>query len=108
MKSGFTKASLITSTGAAMDTNPLVTEEIDAGAELIRRFQEYMPVETAFWLNPSVFSLSKFCPCCLVAQVVAEKVAQLCFCATACKTHHPPSQCIAELWLLAFWIALAR
>ena len=108
MKSGFTKASLITSTGAAMDTNPLVTEEIDAGAELIRRFQEYMPVETAFWLNPSVFSLSKFCPCCLVAQVVAEKVAQLCFCATVCKTHHPPSQCIAELWFLACWIALGR
>jgi hypothetical protein len=36
-----------------MDSNPLVTEEIDAGAELIRRFQEYMPVEAAFWLNPS-------------------------------------------------------
>ena len=39
--------------GAAMDTNPLVTEEVDAGAELIQRFQEYMPVEAAFWLNPS-------------------------------------------------------
>jgi len=36
-----------------MDTNPLVIEEIDAGSELIRRFQEYMPVEAAFWLNPS-------------------------------------------------------
>jgi hypothetical protein len=36
-----------------MDSNPLVTEEIDGGAELIRRFQEYMPVEAAFWLNPS-------------------------------------------------------
>lgn len=36
-----------------MDTNPLVIEEIDAGAELIRRFQEYMPVDAAFWLNPS-------------------------------------------------------
>jgi hypothetical protein len=36
-----------------MDTNPLVIEEIDAGAELIRRFQEFMPVDAAFWLNPS-------------------------------------------------------
>jgi hypothetical protein len=36
-----------------MDTNPLVIEEIDAGSELIRKFQEYMPVEGAFWLNPS-------------------------------------------------------
>jgi len=36
-----------------MDTNPLVIEEIEAGAELIRRFQQYMPVEAAFWLNPS-------------------------------------------------------
>jgi hypothetical protein len=36
-----------------MDTNPLVIEEADAGAELVRRFQEYMPVEAAFWLNPS-------------------------------------------------------
>lgn len=36
-----------------MDTNPLVIEEIDGGAELIRRFQESMPVEAAFWLNPS-------------------------------------------------------
>ncbi len=36
-----------------MDTNPLVIEEIDAGADLIQRFHEYMPVEAAFWLNPS-------------------------------------------------------
>jgi hypothetical protein len=36
-----------------MDTSPLVIEQIDAGAELIRRFQEYMPVDAAFWLNPS-------------------------------------------------------
>jgi hypothetical protein len=36
-----------------MDKNALVIEEIDAGAELIRRFQEYIPVEAAFWLNPS-------------------------------------------------------
>jgi len=38
---------------AYMDTNPLVTEEIDAAAELIRRFHEYMPVEVAFWINPA-------------------------------------------------------
>ncbi len=31
---------------------PLVIEEIDAGAELVRSFHEYMPVDTAFWLNP--------------------------------------------------------
>jgi hypothetical protein len=36
-----------------MDTNPLVTEEADAGADLIQRFHNYMPVEAAFWLNPS-------------------------------------------------------
>jgi hypothetical protein len=36
-----------------MDKNALVTEEIDAGAELIQRFQEHMAVDTAFWLNPS-------------------------------------------------------
>jgi hypothetical protein len=36
-----------------MDKNALVIEEIDAGAELIRRFQEYMSVEAAIWLNPS-------------------------------------------------------
>jgi len=30
-----------------------VIEETEAGAELIRRFQEYMPVDAAFWLNPS-------------------------------------------------------
>jgi hypothetical protein len=36
-----------------MDTNPLVTEETDAGAELVRRLQKSMPIETAFWLNPS-------------------------------------------------------
>jgi hypothetical protein len=36
-----------------VDKNALVIEEIDAGAELIRRFQEFMPVEAAFWLNPS-------------------------------------------------------
>jgi len=36
-----------------MDKNVLVIEETNAGAELIRRFQEYMPVDAAFWLNPS-------------------------------------------------------
>lgn len=36
-----------------MDQNPLVAVEIDAWAELVRQFQDYMPVESAFWLNPS-------------------------------------------------------
>ena len=36
-----------------MDQNPLVMEEIKAGAELVRRFHGYVPVEVAFWLNPS-------------------------------------------------------
>jgi hypothetical protein len=36
-----------------MDTNPLVIEEIEVGAELMQRFQAYMPVEVAFWLNPA-------------------------------------------------------
>jgi hypothetical protein len=36
-----------------MDTIPLVTEHIDAGAELIHRLQEHVPVEAAFWLNPA-------------------------------------------------------
>jgi hypothetical protein len=36
-----------------MDKNSLVIEETDAGVELIRKFQEFMPVEAAFWLNPS-------------------------------------------------------
>jgi hypothetical protein len=36
-----------------MDQNPLVTEEIDAGEELLSRFSAYAPVESAFWLNPS-------------------------------------------------------
>jgi len=34
-----------------MDYGPLVSEEIDAGAELIRRFDKYMPVQAAFWLK---------------------------------------------------------
>jgi hypothetical protein len=36
-----------------MDQNPLVTEEIDAGEELLSSFNAYAPVESAFWLNPS-------------------------------------------------------
>lgn len=36
-----------------MDTRPLVIEETEAGAELIRRFQDFMPLEAAFWLNPA-------------------------------------------------------
>jgi hypothetical protein len=36
-----------------MDPNPLVTEEIEAGAELIQRFRDDIPVEAAFWLNPA-------------------------------------------------------
>ncbi len=35
-----------------MDQKTLVIEEIDAAEELIRRFDRFMPVETAFWLNP--------------------------------------------------------
>jgi hypothetical protein len=36
-----------------MDSRPLVTEEIEAGAELIREFDKFMPVRAAFWLFPS-------------------------------------------------------
>lgn len=36
-----------------MDPKPLVTEEIDAGAELVREFDKFMPVKAAFWLYPS-------------------------------------------------------
>jgi hypothetical protein len=36
-----------------MDQGPLVIEEIDAGAELIRRFDKYKPVKAAFWLKAS-------------------------------------------------------
>lgn len=32
-----------------MDQNPLVSEQIEAGAELVRRFNSFMPVEVAFW-----------------------------------------------------------
>ena len=34
-----------------MDQAALVTEEIDAGAELVRRFSQYLPVNIAFWLK---------------------------------------------------------
>jgi hypothetical protein len=36
-----------------MDTNPLVTEEIEAASDLIQRFRNFLPVVAAFWLNPS-------------------------------------------------------
>ncbi|MEK6257673.1 MAG: hypothetical protein AABP62_03550 [Planctomycetota bacterium] len=36
-----------------MDHWPLVIEEIDAGAELVREFDKYEPVVTAFWLKAS-------------------------------------------------------
>lgn len=36
-----------------MDQNSLVNEATDAGADLIRRFQRFKPVELAFWLRPS-------------------------------------------------------
>jgi hypothetical protein len=34
-----------------MDSSPLVTEEIDAGAEFVHRFEAQMPVKVAFWLK---------------------------------------------------------
>ena len=36
-----------------MDYGPLVAEEIDAGAELVRQFDQYEPVAAAFWLKAS-------------------------------------------------------
>jgi hypothetical protein len=36
-----------------MDQGPLVTEEIDAGAELAREFDRDEPVKVAFWLKAS-------------------------------------------------------
>ena len=36
-----------------MDQGPLVTEEIEAGAELAREFDKYEPVKVAFWLKAS-------------------------------------------------------
>ena len=34
-----------------MDQGPLVTEEIDAGEQLLRQFDRYEPVLSAFWLK---------------------------------------------------------
>ena len=36
-----------------MDQGPLVIEEIEAGAELVRQFGAYEPVTVAFWLKAS-------------------------------------------------------
>lgn len=36
-----------------MDQGPLVMEEIEAGAELAREFDNYAPVKVAFWLKAS-------------------------------------------------------
>jgi hypothetical protein len=36
-----------------MDQGPLVVEEIDAGAELARGFEKYVPVKVAFWVKAS-------------------------------------------------------
>ncbi len=36
-----------------MDQESLVSELVDAGAELVRRFDCYMPVAAAFWLKPA-------------------------------------------------------
>ncbi len=36
-----------------MDYGPLVTEEINAGVELIHKFQHYAPIKVAFWLRDS-------------------------------------------------------
>jgi hypothetical protein len=38
-------------TGASMDQGALVTEQINAGASLIREFDRYAPLRTAFWLK---------------------------------------------------------
>jgi hypothetical protein len=35
-----------------MDQGPLVSEETEAGAELVRRFHAHMPVTAAFWIKP--------------------------------------------------------
>jgi hypothetical protein len=36
-----------------MDQGPLVSEEIDAGAELVRRLDKSVPVKAAFWVKDS-------------------------------------------------------
>ena len=36
-----------------MDPTPLVIDEIDAGAEFVKRFSRYQPVRAAYWLKAS-------------------------------------------------------
>ncbi len=36
-----------------MDRGPLVSEETDAGAELVSEFDKFEPIEAAFWLKAS-------------------------------------------------------
>lgn len=36
-----------------MDQGSLVSEEIDAGEQLVRAFDKYLPVKAAFWLKTS-------------------------------------------------------
>jgi len=36
-----------------VDSKALVNDEIDAGAELVERFDKFMPVKVAFWLKPA-------------------------------------------------------
>jgi hypothetical protein len=36
-----------------MDQGPLVSEETEAGADLVREFNNYAPVDVAFWLKQS-------------------------------------------------------
>jgi hypothetical protein len=36
-----------------VDSQTLVSEQIDAGLELVERFDKFMPVKVAFWLKPS-------------------------------------------------------
>jgi hypothetical protein len=35
-----------------VDQNVLVAEQLEAGAEFVRRFNEYAPVDVAFWVKP--------------------------------------------------------
>lgn len=36
-----------------MGQESLVTEQIDAGQEFVREFNDYLPVAAAFWINPA-------------------------------------------------------
>jgi hypothetical protein len=36
-----------------MDQGPLVNEQVDAGAALVREFDKYKPLQSAFWLKES-------------------------------------------------------